>query len=357
MLYAVIMAGGSGTRFWPESRMARPKQLLRLADDRSMIRAAIDRLSGICPLDRCLVVTNEKLQSAIAAELPGLDASQILGEPCKRDTAPCIGLASHWIERRNRQATMLVMPADHVIRDQVAFQSAVQRGAQLIEEDPRRIVTFGIKPTYPSEAFGYIERGERHSSQESVFRVARFREKPDRETAARYLETGRFFWNAGIFMWRVDAIQRALQTYEPEMSQRLGRIAEHLDGPQFSAVLAREFPAITGKSIDYAVLEKSSDVWMIEAPFDWDDVGTWSALPRLHPQDTQGNTVQGRHVGIETSDCIIRGEANHLIVTLGMKDCIIVQTADATLIVQRGDEEKLRQVVKELESRKLDQYL
>jgi mannose-1-phosphate guanylyltransferase len=351
----MIMAGGAGTRFWPASRSSSPKQLLNLASDRTMIQATVDRVRGLIPLDRLLIITNQSLVGPMLNQLPDLPKSAILGEPCKRDTAPCIGLAAAIIRGRDPQASMLVMPADHVIQSSQQFQDAVRQAERLLDEDPQRIVTFGIRPTYPAESFGYIERGE--TLQPEVFQVRMFREKPNRATAEQYLQSGNFYWNSGIFLWRAQTIDDALQRLEPEMHSHLAAIADAFGQRQFAETFQKEFAALRGKSIDYAVMEHYQPVVVIEAPFTWDDVGSWQSLSRLRGTDSDGNTVQGRHLGLTTKGCIIRGEPEHLIVTIGMNDCIVVQTADATLVARKQDEESVRKVVDELKARGWDKYL
>lgn len=363
MLHAVIMAGGSGTRFWPESRDRRPKQLLNLVGERSMIQATVDRLAGLVPPERVLVATNIKLAAAIADQLPQLPAGAILGEPCKRDTAPCIGLAAIRVSRDDHEATMVVLPADHVIRPDGAFQQAIRFAAALVDDQAGRIVTFGIRPTYPAETFGYIERGERlyaqaqSGGQPAAYQVRQFREKPTSDAARRYLESGRFYWNSGIFVWKAATILRALAQHQPDMYAHLERIAAAYGSPDYETVLAREFAAIRGLSIDYAVLEHAADVVVIEAPYDWDDVGSWQALARLRGSDAQGNTIVGRHVGVDTQGTIVRGGRDHLIVTLGLKDCVVVHTPDATLVANKHDEESIRQVVKLIQENGWQEYL
>lgn len=359
MLHAIIMAGGSGTRFWPESRDLRPKQLLRFVGERSMIQATADRLQGLVPPERMLVATNAKLAAAISEQLPELPAEAILGEPCKRDTAPCIGLAALIVSRHDPEATMAVMPSDHVIGPDEAFQGAIEFAAALVEESPKRIVTFGIRPTYPAEIFGYIERGEplqtaaakKHDALAPAFQVRQFREKPKADAARAYVESGNFYWNSGIFVWRAATILYALKEHQPEMFERLRQIAESFGKPDYPSVLKREFTAIRGVSIDYAVMEHASDVAVIEAPYRWDDVGSWQALARLHGVDENGNTVIGKHLAVNTSGTIVRGPADHLIVTLGLKDCVVVHTPDATLVANKHDEESIRQVVKLLQEK------
>ncbi len=355
MLHAVIMAGGSGTRFWPESRANRPKQLLALTGERTMIQQTVDRLAGAIPPDRVLIVTAARLAPAMREQLPQLPAAAILGEPCNRDTAPCIGLAAFRVSRTDPDATMIVMPADHSIEPVAEFQTAIRRAAELVEHDPERIVTFGIRPTYAAEGFGYIERGQ--SLGGGVYSVVRFREKPPASVARQFLEAGTFYWNSGIFVWKAKTILAALREREPEMVAHLEVIAAAEGTPGFAEVFDREFAAIRGVSIDYAVMEKAEKVAVIEAPFIWDDVGSWQAIARHRGVDADGNTITGKHLGLDTADSIIRGSEDHLIVTLGLKDCIVVHTADATLVADRDKEESIRQIVKLLEERGWSEYL
>lgn len=358
MIHAVIMAGGAGTRFWPASRSHRPKQLLALAGERTMIQSTVERLGNLVCSERTLVVTNQRLVEPIAQQLPQLPSEAIVGEPCKRDTAACIGLAALLVSRNDADATMLVLPADHVIGPDAVFQQALSRAAMMVDEHPQRIVTFGIPPTYPAEAFGYIQRGELlDDTSPPAFRVERFREKPSIDVAREYLASGDFYWNAGIFIWKAQTILAALAQYEPEIHAHLEAIAASFGRDDYQEVLAREFAAIKGKSIDFAVMERYHDVAVVEAPFDWDDVGNWTSLPRLQGSDGDGNTIVGKHLGIDTRETIVRGEGDHLIVTVGLEDCIVVHTPDATLVANRNNEESIRRVVEMLKEEGWDEYL
>jgi mannose-1-phosphate guanylyltransferase len=351
MLHAVIMAGGSGTRFWPASTKQTPKQLLTLVGDRSMIQSTSDRLDDLVSPQNRWVVTNRSLVKSIAEHLPQLPPGNILGEPCKRDTAPCVGLAAALLAAHDPDATMLVLPADHVIGTNTQFQQAIRAGEAMIDAAPDRIVTFGIPPTYPAESFGYIERGESVSVDEGqqAYDVLRFREKPDAATAQQYLAAGTFYWNSGIFLWRAQTILNALRQFEPAMMEHLDAIAAAIGKPEFDDVLNKRFAAIEGKSIDYAVMERYRPICVIEAPYRWDDVGSWQALARMIPLDESANAVQGNHVGIDTRGSIIRSEANHTVVTIGIEDLIIVQTDKVTLVAPKAAEERVREAVRKLE--------
>lgn len=359
MLYAVVMAGGSGTRFWPASRRQTPKQLLDLAGDRTMIQETVGRFGGWISPNRTLVVTNRQLVDPIRAQLPNLPAAGILGEPCKRDTAPCVGVAAAWVAHRDPDAIMVVTPADHAIQSSSKFRQAIEAAAQLVEQRPQRLVTFGIAPTYPAESFGYIQRAAKVTADTPIaaYEVARFREKPSAQTAREYLQDGNFYWNSGIFVWRASTILEQLKEHEPAMYRHIEAIAQAFDRPDFETIFEEQFAAIIGKSIDYAVMERAQEVVVLEAPFDWDDVGSWQALGRLRGVDADGNTVVGRHLGIDTRGSIIRTEADHLIVTVGMENCLVVHTPAATLVAPKEQEERIREVVKQLEARGWEAYL
>jgi mannose-1-phosphate guanylyltransferase len=360
MLHAIIMAGGTGTRFWPASRNDSPKQLLELVGGETMIRQTVDRLGALVPAERRMVVTNRQLVEAMAKQLPELPAAAIVGEPCKRDTAPCIGLAALLVSRQDPDATMLVMPADHVIRPADKFQAAVREAAALVEESPGRIVTFGVKPTYPAEIFGYIHRGkaiEQTPDRAPAYVVNSFKEKPFAEAAREFVASGEYYWNSGIFVWQASTIVESLRREQPEMLAHLDAIVAAWDTPERDTVFEREFSAIKGISIDYAVMEHAADVAVIEAPFEWDDLGGWQSLARLAGTDVLGNTIVGRHLGLATKGTIVRTDDEHLVVTLGIEDCIVVHTPNATLVANKHDEEKIRQIVKDLESRGWTDYL
>jgi mannose-1-phosphate guanylyltransferase len=357
-LHAVIMAGGSGTRFWPASRQEVPKQLLRMGSPRSMLQTTFDRLNGLVSSQHVLVATNSQLVDAVVSQLPDLPIEHIIGEPFKRDTAPCIGVAASLVQAADKNGLMIVMPSDHVIEPRSEFHRAIQAGVRLIDQDPERIVTFGIRPTYPAESFGYIERGGALEGLGGVaaFEVQRFREKPKKELAQEFFDAGTFYWNSGIFLWSAKTVLNALKTYEPEMFVHIEKISQAIGTPHFQKVFVEEFEAIRGKSIDYAIMERHPKVAVIEAPFQWDDVGSWQAMSRLIKPDDHGNAVEGPFLGIDSKNMIVRSEPDHLVVTIGMQDVIVVHTKDATLVAPKQEEERVREVVKQLQELGLREY-
>ena len=359
VLHAVIMAGGSGTRFWPASREKYPKQLLKLVGSNTMLQATFERLVGLISPEHTLVMTNKHLVDAVRQQLPTVPPEQVIGEPMKRDTAACIALAASLIAEADPEAIMLVLPADHVISTHQQFQDCMRQGVELIGQSPNRLVTFGIRPSYAAESFGYVQRGEplADSKIANAYRVASFREKPDRQTAEMYLQAGTYDWNSGIFMWRAATILEALRTFEPEMMKHIDKISAQMGSPAFNTTLQREFDLIRGRSIDYAVMERYRDVAVIEAPFRWDDVGSWQAIGRLTEPDEQGNCVRGKYLPIQSQRMIVYGDEGHLLVTIGMQDTIVVHTPNATLVAPKEAEEQVREVVKQLQSRNWEDFL
>jgi len=363
MLHVIVMAGGSGTRFWPASRSAQPKQLLPLAGSRTLLEDTVERLEGLVPAERVMIVTSQRLLPAVRQQSPSVPEAGLVGEPCKRDTAPCVGLAALLVSRHDPEAIMAVMPSDHVITPAESFRAAIRQAVELVEEAPGRLVTFGIKPTYPAEGFGYIQQGTAlvpragSAAVAKVHQVARFKEKPPASVAEEYLAAGNYLWNAGIFVWKAATILQALATHQPECLAHLESIARAWDTPDRDRVFAEQFAAIKGISIDYAVLEHAADVAVIEAPFIWDDLGGWSAVARQRGCDSEGNTIVGRHLGIASKGTIVHSGENHLVVTMGLEDMLVVHTPDATLVASRAHEEAVRKVVAELEKRGWTEFL
>jgi mannose-1-phosphate guanylyltransferase len=359
MLHATILAGGGGTRFWPRSRQQRPKQFLALGSERTLLQQALDRVEGLMPAEHTWVITGQAYQEETSRQLPHLPADRIIGEPCGRDTAPCIGLGAALIARQDPSAVMLVTPADHVIEPVREFERAVHVAALMAEEHPGALITFGIPPTFPSSGYGYIHRGAEIGQRQGVnmFRVQRFEEKPPADRAERFVASGEYFWNSGIFVWRVAAVLEELRRQQPKLHDAVRRIADAWDTTRRNDVLRPEYEALPKISIDYAVMEHAKEVFVVKAPYRWDDVGSWLALERMHPQDADHNTVLATHCGLKTNHCIIVGDAGKIITTIGVENLVIVQDGDATLIADRREEGTVKQLVELLKKKGLEKYL
>jgi mannose-1-phosphate guanylyltransferase len=359
MLHAMIMAGGGGTRFWPRSRQSKPKQFLTLTSDRTLLQQACDRLEAQVPAEQTWVITAARHRGEVLRELPHLPAEQVVGEPTGRDTAACIGLGAALIEARDPGGIMLVCPADHIIEPAESFRRAVQAAQIAVTERPDALVTFGITPNHPATGYGYIRRAERIQNYGGceVYRVDSFREKPATELAQRFLAEGGYFWNSGIFVWKAATVLAELRRNKPALVEGIDRIIAAWNQPDRDRVLADIYPTLERISIDYAVMERSTSALVLEAPFRWDDVGSWLALERLHPQDGAGNTIMALHTGLDTSGCIIVGEPGRLIATAGVRDLLIIQDGDALLVADRRDETAIKQIVEKLGQQGLERFL
>jgi mannose-1-phosphate guanylyltransferase len=365
MLHAMIMAGGGGTRFWPRSRDRRPKQFLTLAGERTLLQQALDRAGALLPPANTWVITGEKYREETARQLPELPAAHVVGEPCGRDTAPCVAVGAALIAREDPEAVILVTPADHVIEPVQEFGRAAQAAAHLAGEHPRALITFGIVPTFPSTGYGYIHRGAAVPGRQgvAVYRVNRFREKPPADEAERFVSSGEYFWNSGIFVWRAAAVLDELRRQQPEICAAAERIAAAWGTPKQQEVLRREYEGLAPKagekpkSIDKGVMEGAREVLVVQAPFRWDDVGSWLALERMQAQDADGNTVRATHAGLKTRNCIVVGEPGELIATAGVENLLIVRDGDATLVADRRDENAVKNLVELLKSKGMGKFL
>jgi mannose-1-phosphate guanylyltransferase len=359
MLHPVVMAGGSGTRFWPRSRRRRPKQLIRVFGQGTMIQQTVARLEGEVPPESFLVVTTREQAPEIAAQLPELKPEQIVAEPCGRDTSACIALAAFLVRRKDPEAVMFVLSADHTISPAREFARCLKEAARIAVEH-RALVAFGIRPSHPSELYGYIRRGAPltgWSGALPAFRLAEFKEKPSRAAAEEYLRAGDYYWNSGNFVWRAADILDAFKRFMPELHAALERIEPDLGTPRQEAVLERVYPTLPKLSIDYGVMEKAPNAVLVEAQFQWDDVGAWDSIARHHPADEHGNHVLARHAGIDTRNCIVVGEEGHLLTTIGVEDLIVVQTRDATLICDRRRAGHVKMLVDMLKAQGLEAHL
>ena len=361
MLHAMIMAGGGGTRFWPRSRVKRPKQFLTFSGDRTLLQSTVDRVSAQIPPDRTWVVTGAQYADETAVQLPELSHDHIIGEPEGRDTAPCVGLGAAIIAKADPDATIAVMPADHVIEPEQEFRRALHAAEQFLADSPDKLVTFGIRPTFPSTGYGYIRRGESAGTRQGVSatRVAEFKEKPKFPQAEEFVASGEYDWNSGIFVWKPQTILNELKKRKPEIHSVVTRIAAAWGTEAWHDVFRASYKEAEKKSIDYAVMQGAAadgNVLVLNAPYTWDDVGSWLALERRNPQDADRNTVQANHCGIETANCVIVGDAKMLIATHGVSNLVIIQDGNAILVTDRKHEDRVKEIVEALKASGRGEY-
>lgn len=359
-VYAVIMAGGVGTRFWPRSRERTPKQLLEIAGERTMIQNTVQRLDGFVAPKNIFVVTNKLQKNAIVKQLPTVAAENILVEPVGRNTAPCIGLAAMFVHRLDPDGVMVVLPADHVIRDEREFLRVLDVGVKVAHESSS-LVTIGIQPTYPETGYGYIQIVEDRESKDralpqGVFRVKTFAEKPNLPTAQRFVESGDFLWNSGMFIWRADVILNEIKRSLPELHGHLMSIEPSLGTSLFDQSLERAYGLMRGISIDYGVMEKTASVYVIRGKFGWNDVGSWDEVYSLSSKDEQGNHLHGKIIPLNTSNSYIH-TSDKLVATVGIDDLIVINTPDAILICKRGASQDVKEIVDHLRRKQMNEYL
>ena len=356
MYHALIMAGGIGTRLWPISRRRNPKQAQPLIGDRTLFQVAVDRIAPLFPPERLSVVTRAEQVDSLVSQVSGLPPANFVVEPEGRGTAPAIGLAAIHLRQRDPEAIMVVLTADQSIADVERFRKVLTAAESVAAQG--RLVTLGIRPTFASTGYGYIEQGEPLASvlDFSVSRVARFTEKPDQETAIRLVESGRYSWNSGMFIWRVDRILEEFERHMPAFYAQLSELEAALGTPDFKSVLERIWPQVAKETIDYGVMEKADDIAVIPVEIGWSDVGSWTTLMPLLDADADGNAVVGPHVGIDTRGSLILGD-KRLIATIGVEDLVIVDTEDALLVCPRDREQDVRRIVQLLEDREDDRWL
>lgn len=351
-LHAVILAGGRGTRFWPRSRRSRAKQVLEIIGRGTMIQQTLERLRPIVPPDRAWIITNEHLRAEIVRQLPEVPPRQVIAEPAQRNTAPAIGLAAHLIAARaGPNAVIGVFPADHVIAKPSVFRQAVRTATRGAADG--QIVVLGIRPRWPETGYGYVQFALRPATSGlRLIKVARFREKPDLATARRYVHTGRHFWNSGMFFWSADTILRALQRFKPEMAATLSEIAADFR----PATLARLYPRCENISVDYAVLEKATDVAGIACEMGWNDVGSWNAVYELLPKDAAANAARAPVFTLDARGNYLDAPGK-LVAAIGVENLIVVDAPDALLIAHRHRAQDVSKIVSWLEKQKREELL
>lgn len=348
------MAGGAGTRFWPKSTKEHPKQFLSLFGDKTMLQATVDRIKPDIPADRIWIITNERYVDLVKTQLLDLPESNIIGEPVAKNTAPCVAAAAALIARQDDQATMAVLPADHLISDTQAFISVLKAGAKKAQQS-NTMVTIGVQPSRPETGYGYIEiekeSGETVDDYE-LKRVAQFREKPDIATARQFVFSGRFLWNSGMFIWTVSTILEQFKKHLPEVSEQIEQLKPAINTDDQTDAINTFYRACPSVSIDYGIMEKAENVFVIQGTFGWNDVGSWKALYELEDKDENKNVVKARQfVSEESTGNLIYSENGKIIALAGVENLAVVETDDAILICNLDKAQAVKQVVNQLKEK------
>lgn len=357
MIHAVVMAGGKGTRFWPLSRENRPKQVLPVVGEKTMIQETVERLSKIAPPERTYVVTGASHAEEIRAQLPRIPARNVIVEPAGRNTAPCIALSAAIIKKIDPDGVMAVFPSDHVIARPDALYKAVDAVMAGIDKDRSALGVIGIKPNYPETGYGYIKTAAQTGG--GAMKAEEFLEKPDIATADRYVKSGNYYWNAGMFFWRADVILDEIGKSQPETARVVVELATAFGTGRFDALMAETYPRLNSISIDYAVMERAgAEGRVIAAVADpgWSDVGSWRSLYDLVPSDSEGNRARGKLIAVDSTGAFVHN-GKRLVAVVGLDDVIVVETDDAILVCHKDRAQDVRQVTEKLKERGLTGYL
>lgn len=352
---ALIMAGGKGERFWPRSRVSLPKQFLSLTDDgKTMIQLTVERISPLVNIEDVYIATNKNYKELVKQQLPGIPEENILCEPVGRNTAPCIGLGAAHVAKKYEDATMIVLASDHLIKNNEIFTETFTQACEVAEKG-ENLVTIGITPNYPETGYGYIKY-DQNTKEGSAYAVEKFVEKPVLEVAKEYLADGHYLWNSGMFVWKVSTILNNFKKLLPESYAALMKIKESVGTADEEAVLNKEFMNLEAESVDYAIMEKADNIYIIPGNFGWDDIGSWLAVGRIKKTDDDNNVVNGNVVTVNTKNCVIEG-ADKLIATVGLRDMVVVDTKDATLISTKENAGEIKKVLAKLRETGKNQYL
>ena len=350
------MAGGSGIRFWPRSRKDHPKQLIDLMGQGTLIRQTVDRIKELDTANKIYIVASDFLCDKIKAEITEIPESNFIKEPSGKNTAPAIGLAALHIYKKDPKGVMAIYPADHLIQGKEKFRD-IMKSAETFVEQENVLMTIGTKPTYPATGYGYIQFGSNgNSSIENVYKVKTFAEKPHKDAAINFFESGEFLWNSGIFVWKAEQILLEMKTHMCELHDSLDVIFDAMDSPQYDIVLDREWEIITPESIDYGILEKAENIFTVKADFGWSDLGTWDSLFKAFDKNEQGSIHDGEVVTVDSKNNLVISP-NRLTALIGVEGLAVVNMMDVTLIMPQSESEKVKIIVKMLESMKKEDYL
>jgi len=357
----VIMAGGRGERFWPKSRIKFPKQFLNLLGQQSMLQLTVQRLTGLVPLENIHIVTGEEYRSLVNSQIPDLPSDNLIIEPIGRNTAPCIGLAAMVVKRKyGEDAIMVVVPSDHLIEDSIGYLDTLKAACEAAYVYDDTLVTIGITPNEPATGYGYIQIDKviTQINKHSIYKVKRFVEKPNYETAAAYLRAGGYYWNSGMFIFTVDSILSNIKTHMPDLYKNLQEIYLAQHSETYERVLNYVYPQMPSISIDYGVMEKADKVLVIPADFGWDDIGSWTSLERIRTKKDGTNVIRGNVISLDSHRCIVEADCEEkLIVLLGTEDLIVVDTDDVTLICSKDRAQEIKMVLDNLKKCNQERYL
>jgi mannose-1-phosphate guanylyltransferase len=353
--FAVIMAGGRGERLWPLSTPERPKQFLRLGGQQTMLQETVSRISPLIPEENIYVVTLKEFRGLVLEQL-AIPKENVIAEPLGLNTAPCVGLAAVMLEAKDPQGVMIVLPADHAIKETERFLEILKRAIKVASTGDY-LITLGIVPDHPTTGYGYIRRGELIAENDgiSVYRVQSFTEKPDKESAKYFLEKGGYYWNSGMFIWRADVILTEIKKHIPKLHQGLMEIKAHLGAPDLDEVITKVYKEQEPISIDYGVLERSSRALMIPGDIGWSDVGDWSALDAIFPKDREGNIIQAKWLGMDTKNSTIFSEdKTRVIATIGVEDIVIIDAGSALLVIDKRRAQEVRKIAQQADENRKD---
>ena len=358
MISVVIMAGGKGERFWPKSRINLPKQFLSLTDDgKSMIQHTVERVKSLVNIENIYVVTNEMYKNLVLKHVPDISEENIIIEPVAKNTAPCIGLAAIHIAKKDINSKMIILPSDHLIKFNEIFIDTLKTALDVVEKGDN-LATIGITPNYPETGYGYINftKGESFKDSTNIYEVLRFVEKPNLEKAKEYLTSGQYLWNSGMFVWKASTILKNFKEYLPEIYEGLQKIGKSINTGKYEEVLKKEFLNLPSESIDYGIMEKAKNIYVIPGNFGWDDVGSWLSLERINKTNQDGNVITGNVISIKTKNTIIQG-SDKLIATIGLEDIVIVDTDDVTLICHKNNTQEVKEIISNLRICNRNEYL
>lgn len=356
-LFTLIMAGGSGTRFWPRSKVAKPKQYLNIFGEDSLLQSTIKRFSTFTDTSNIYIVSSKTQADVLEKQTPMLPNKNLIYEPVGKNTLPCIGLAAMFAEKENPDGIMVVSPSDHLIENDDLFKETVLAAAKIADKK-NGIVTIGITPTYPATGYGYVQTEEDITGEEKIkqFKVKRFVEKPDEKTASRYLEEGGFYWNSGLFVFKISVFLNAVEEFAPELYADLRKIQSDIGNSSFDQTLDTIYRAVQGISVDYGIMEHAKNIYLVEGNFVWNDLGSWESVYLTDKKDENGNAGSGESIFLDTKNSYVYSEKG-LVAVVGMDDVVVVQDGNTTLICKRENAEDVKKIVDKLKSDKKDHYL